>query len=301
MTYRCKENSSVSDPNFYAVIPAVIRYHKTLSDGAKLLYGEVASLCNAEGYCWASNQYFAQRYNRTKGTISRWITELRDLEFINTDFEDDNNRKIYLTPITPTSYTPIIKNRETPIIKNREHNIKEENIKETNSLSAVNAIVDLFLSLGTNLKKPRLKNGELASEAIRKDICKCLRVAGWKETFEEAVKHANRCSFAQGNNDRSWKVSLRWMVENSKKVDRVLDWKIDQKDLVAKPIEQPADDKAKEEAWYRKTKAFEQLPNKDQLLENARRWYKSMNPDKEPSEMLVKLRAVGEWDEQETT
>jgi hypothetical protein len=56
-------------PSYYAVIPADIRYAEDLSELQKLLYGEVTALCNKEGFCWASNSYFANLY----GKSPRWI------------------------------------------------------------------------------------------------------------------------------------------------------------------------------------------------------------------------------------
>lgn len=68
--------------SYYAIIPANVRYDKDLAPNAKLLYGEITALCNEKGYCWASNQYFAELYNVSDRTIKNWISQLTDKGYI---------------------------------------------------------------------------------------------------------------------------------------------------------------------------------------------------------------------------
>ena len=70
---------------YYAIIPAEVRYDKDLAPNAKLLYGEITALCNDKGYCWATNQYFADLYKVSKITVSRWISTLNKKGYISID------------------------------------------------------------------------------------------------------------------------------------------------------------------------------------------------------------------------
>ncbi len=96
-----EENKS----NYYAVIPATIRYSKDLRPAEKLLYGEITALTNIKGYCYASNRYFANLYNVTLHTVSQWISHLEKLQYITLEMIRDNNkvikeRRIYINDIT---------------------------------------------------------------------------------------------------------------------------------------------------------------------------------------------------------
>lgn len=82
-------------PNFYAVIPATVRYDPELSSTAKLLYGEITALATKEGYCYASNQYFAELYGSTDRTIRATIAQLAQRGYLKVVTEE-NQRHIYV-------------------------------------------------------------------------------------------------------------------------------------------------------------------------------------------------------------
>ena len=72
-------------PNYYAIIPANVRY-ADITPNAKLLYAEITSFLQMNGVCFATNRYFSKLYGKNKVTISRWIKELRDGGFIKVTF-----------------------------------------------------------------------------------------------------------------------------------------------------------------------------------------------------------------------
>lgn len=88
---------------YYSIIPAEVKYDADLSANAKLLFGEIASLCNERGYCWASNKYFADLYSLTIRTISSLIGELIKKGYLEVDGDDKGARKILLGGLLKSS------------------------------------------------------------------------------------------------------------------------------------------------------------------------------------------------------
>lgn len=62
-----------TQPSYYTNIPASVRYDKDIPANAKLLYGEIGCLSNKFGYCFATNNYFANLYDLSEDRISRLI------------------------------------------------------------------------------------------------------------------------------------------------------------------------------------------------------------------------------------
>ena len=69
-------------PNYYAIIPAEVRYSKTLTPNAKLLYAEITALCNMNGKCTASTEYFCRVYEVSRASIQNWLSLLEKNGYI---------------------------------------------------------------------------------------------------------------------------------------------------------------------------------------------------------------------------
>ena len=137
-----------SKNNYYAIIPATVRYNKDLKPNEKLLYGEITALANSKGFCFASNRYFAELYKVTIHTVSQWISHLEKLGYVNIELIKDDKkeikeRRIYIsdTPYIQKDTYPYVLKSTYPIYKKvQDNNI---NIK----------IDDLFLFIINNSDK----------------------------------------------------------------------------------------------------------------------------------------------------
>lgn len=87
-------------PNYYAVVPAEVRYDPDLRPNEKLLFAEITALATKEGYCWATNSYFAALFGVSTRVITTWISHLKGKGYIKVDTIRNENRvlerKIYV-------------------------------------------------------------------------------------------------------------------------------------------------------------------------------------------------------------
>lgn len=117
--------------NYYAIIPATVRYSKKLKANEKLLYAEITSLSNKNGYCYAQNRYFANLYNVSIETVSRWLSHLQKLGFIKIEVKRNENKEVIARYIYIVDVPYRQKNQYPYCLKNQEgidENVKENNI-----------------------------------------------------------------------------------------------------------------------------------------------------------------------------
>lgn len=123
--------------NYYSIIPATVRYDYRLKPAEKILYGELTALSNKEGYCFAQNKYFAELYNVTIGTVSKWLSHLQKLGYIVIEIIRNNKnevtaRHIYIkdNPYGQKELYPYCSNEQYPIVKNDIDNNINNNIDD---------------------------------------------------------------------------------------------------------------------------------------------------------------------------
>ena len=126
--------------SYYAIIPANVRYDVKITHGAKLLYGEITALCNEKGYCWATNEYFANLYSVSKVTISKWVNQLVNNGYISSQMVYKEGTKEIESRYLRIVNDPIKENFNTPQrkvndpIKEKFNTPIKEKFKENNTV-----------------------------------------------------------------------------------------------------------------------------------------------------------------------
>ncbi len=266
----------MENPNYYAIIPAKVRYDKDLTANAKLLYGEITALCNENGICWASNRYFADLYGASKETISRWISQLAKKEYIFIKmFYKKGSKEIDKRIISINRFLegekPIDENEDTYIQKSQDDNVLTKiNIPYMQKCGegTVKNVKENITSITNKKKEEAYKkiidfyqnNITIITPFVVEDINNFLDIDGVQEDLIiEAMKEA------VSRNKRNWKyisTILKDCVDNNIKTGQ--QFKISQKEFKSNKNQNNKKDKTKEEVEYKectmtKEEYFEKL------------------------------------------
>lgn len=210
--------------SYYAIIPANIRYDTRLMPNAKLLYGEITALCNEKGYCWASNDYFADLYNVKKETISRWVSDLEKFGYIRRSIVFKEGTKQIINRYIFLNQEGIDEKINTPIDeKVKDNNTSINNTNNTNAHSA-KKLRDDFEKLWKLY--PRKKGKEAAfkhykkaiksgssNKEIQEGILEYLKEIKFNQITEEYIKHGSTWF-----SNRGWEDEYTYSNNNTKSI-----------------------------------------------------------------------------------
>lgn len=265
----------MENPSYYAIIPGKVRYDKELKANAKLLYGEITALCNEKGICWASNKYFADLYGVSKETISRWISQLAEKEYIfikifyKKDSKEVDKRIISINhfkdkiPIDENINTPCENNQcievltktSIPYTQKDQEGI-DKNVKE-NITSINNKEKEEERNFQEELKKTinfYEENITLISPFVAEDMEKYLSEEGLEaELIIEAMKEA------VSRNARNWSYVVSILNDCcNNKIKTAKQFRIKQEEFKSNKIHKNENKPAKEEVEYEEVEYTEE-------------------------------------------
>ena len=265
----------MENPSYYAIIPGKVRYDKELKANAKLLYGEITALCNEKGICWASNKYFADLYGVSKETISRWISQLAEKEYIfikifyKKDSKEVDKRIISINhfkdkiPIDENVNTPCENNQcievltktSIPYTQKDQEGI-DKNVKE-NITSINNKEKEEERNFQEELKKTinfYEENITLISPFVAEDMEKYLSEEGLEaELIIEAMKEA------VSRNARNWSYVVSILNDCcNNKIKTAKQFRIKQEEFKSNKIHKNENKPAKEEVEYEEVEYTEE-------------------------------------------
>lgn len=192
----------------FVIVPDFILGNANLLFGEKIFFGDLASHCIKQGFCWASNEYFSQKYRVTKRNISRWVGNLKKQNLISVEmiYEPEvkkiKNRKVRLNTNNPSVKKFVdwygnkcLYPRDTNVVPPVDTNVLENN-KELNSK---------FLLNFKDIKNIVLSEFEYQS----------LENAYDKQKIEKAIKNFSEWKIKTNAHPRSDFDSLKKLLDKS--------------------------------------------------------------------------------------
>lgn len=178
-------------PNYYAIIPANVRYAEDLSEFQKLLYGEITALTDKNWYCFASNDYFANLYKKSKHWISKSINEMSKKWYIDIKIEWFSSRKIYLWNIKKTTAKavsqPVAENYKTPEEKYKPP-LHKNTTPPSRKVQHINTSISIQDYQDNNNSNELLQKSEEFWNSDINILLKFLYQSVWIDSFKETQK-----------------------------------------------------------------------------------------------------------------
>lgn len=212
--------------SYFAIIPASVRYDNRLIPSAKLLYGEITALSNERGYCWASNDYFAQLYGVSKTTIKSWLKSLEDNGHINRIVKYKNgskeieNRWISIsTPRQENLPTPagnLTDPRQESLPTPRQEICPDNNTSINNTINSTKEYIgDLPTSKKSKSKPVRHQYGEYKNVLLSDDQLEKLK-SEFPNDWEQRIDRVSEYCESTGKTYKNYLATIRNWAKKDK-------------------------------------------------------------------------------------
>ena len=151
--------------NYFAIMPAKVRYDENLKPMEKLIYSEITVLTNFKGYCYATNSYFAKLYGVHKNSICAWISNLVKYGYLKVEYvlkeidgEKKQERRIYIVDIKEINQAKkevvekILERKVKESKKEDEREVIEKDVEVEEKVGAKKEIEDTNFCEGVSQK-----------------------------------------------------------------------------------------------------------------------------------------------------
>jgi len=226
-------------PSYYAILTADVRYSKVLKPNEKLLFAEITALTNMNGQCFATNKYFAELYDVSVETVSRWVTHLEKQGFINRTIKyKEGSKQIdkrfisLATPIDEKINTPHDKKVKTPI----DEKIKGNSTSFNSSFNkGWEVLIDEFYPNSNSLDVIKEEYGSISDKVLHTAIQEFKDKAGLREKpfLTERAINSGFNNYVRGDEKRGWlqtlektKAKPQTHAQMSKQINQRMDGKV---------------------------------------------------------------------------
>ena len=210
---------SINERDFKGIwIPKEIWTDKNLTIMEKVFLVEIDSLDNSSG-CYASNKYFSDFFEISKGRCTQIIKELETKGYIKIKLERDGKQitRRVIRVVNKLNRVVSKLNRGSEKTKQGYLENDEENNTSLNSPSSSNTsdrfnysnVIEIYHRTCPELSKIR----ELTSNRQ-----KTLKAWGNLEEMTEVFEIVSGSRFLNGDNDRKWKADFDWIIKPANRV-----------------------------------------------------------------------------------
>lgn len=209
-------------PNYYAIIPADVRYDPNLKDKAKLLYGEIIALSDKTGYCYASNKYFAELYGISQTTVSLLIKDLIQNRYIESEIIYKEGTKEILNRYLRIIKGGYLRNFKEGYLKNLKDNNINNNNTSINKENYIKEFEKFWKHYPRKLKKQKsleafikCKPTKELVEIMIKQVERFKDTKQWKEENGKYIPHPTTWI-----NNKRWEDEFETDTEREERIDR---------------------------------------------------------------------------------